>query len=63
MDWRECITQRIVKSVKKDKNLITSTREIAEIKIESAGILPDIYYIAKISLLYDALRLGFRVAR
>lgn len=56
MDWRECIKQRIVKSVKKDENLITSTREIAEIKIESAGILPDAYYIAKISLLYDALR-------
>ncbi|MBD3181105.1 hypothetical protein GF312_02365 [Candidatus Poribacteria bacterium] len=56
MDWRECIRQRIVKSVRKDQNLITSTREIVEIKIESAGILPDIYYIAKISLLYDALR-------
>lgn len=56
MDWRECIRKRIVKSVKKDRNLITSTREIAEIKIESAGVLPEIYYIAKISLLYDALR-------
>jgi hypothetical protein len=56
MDWRECVKQRIVKDVKKDKNLIASTREIADIKIESAGVLPDIYYIAKISLLYDALR-------
>ena len=56
MDWRECVKQRIAKSVKKDKNLITSTREIAEIKIESAGVLPDAYYIAKISLLYEALR-------
>ena len=56
MDWRECIKQRIVKEVKKDKNLIVSTREIAEIKIESVGVLPDIYYISKISLLYDALR-------
>ncbi len=56
MDWRECIKRRIVKGVKKDKNLIASTKEIAEIKIESAGVLPDIYYIAKISLLYDALR-------
>jgi len=56
MDWRECIKQRIVKEVKKDKNLIASTREIAEIKIESVGVLPDIYYISKISLLYDALR-------
>ena len=56
MDWRECIQQRIVKNVKKDKNLITSTREIAEIKIQSADVLPEIYYIAKISLLYDALR-------
>ena len=45
-----------MKSVKKDKNLIASTREIAEIKIKSAEVLPDIYYIAKISLLYDALR-------
>jgi uncharacterized protein (UPF0332 family) len=56
MDWRECIQQRIVKNVKKDKNLITSTREIAEIKIQSADVLPEIYFIAKISLLYDALR-------
>jgi len=56
MDWRECIKQRIVKEVKKDKNLITSTREIAEIKMKSAGVLPDAYFIAKISLLYDALR-------
>jgi len=56
MNWRECIKQRIVKSVKRDKNLIASTREIAEIKIQSANVLPDIYYIAKISLLYDALR-------
>jgi hypothetical protein len=56
MDWRECIKQRIVRSVKKDRNLITSTREIAEIKIESAEVLPGVYFIAKISLLYDALR-------
>jgi uncharacterized protein (UPF0332 family) len=56
MDWRECIQERIVKNVKKDKNLITSTREIAEIKMQSADVLPEVYFIAKISLLYDALR-------
>ena len=56
MDWRECIRKRIVKNVKKDRNLIRSTREIAEIKIKSAMLLPGELYIGKISLLYDALR-------
>ncbi len=56
MDWRECVRERIVKNVKKDSNLIKSTREIAEIKVKSADALPDELYIGKISLLYDALR-------
>jgi len=56
MDWKECIRARIVKSVKEDKNLIISTREIAGIKIRSAEALPEEFYIGKIVLLYDALR-------
>lgn len=56
MDWEECINKKVVKEAKEDKNLIKSTREIAEIKIKSADILPDNLYIGKITLLYDALR-------
>ncbi len=56
MDWKECIKERIVKESKEDKNLIISTREIAEIKIKSADYLSDEFYIGKITLLYDALR-------
>lgn len=44
MDWRECIQGRIVKNVKKDKNLIKSTREIAEIKIQSASYKPNVKF-------------------
>ena len=56
MDWNECVKKRIVKGVRKDDNLIKSSREIAAIKIESADALPDHLYIGKIVLLYDALR-------
>lgn len=56
MDWKECVKERIAKEAKEDKNLITSTREIAEIKIKSAASLPEDLYIGKITLLYDALR-------
>ena len=56
MDWKDCIKQKISKEVKEDKNLIISTREIAEIKIKSADSLHEDFYIAKITLLYDALR-------
>ena len=56
MDWKECIQKRIVKDVKEDKNLIKSTREMADIKIRSAEALPDEFFIGKIILLYDALR-------
>jgi len=56
MDWKGGIRQRIVKEVNKDRNLIISIKEIAEIKIKSANSLNDDFYIAKISLLYDALR-------
>jgi len=56
MDWKECLNKRIVKSVKEDKNLISSTKEIAEMKIASAEALPENLYIVKITLLYDALR-------
>jgi len=56
MDWRECVKQKIVKDVKEDKNLIISTREIADVKIRSAEALPKELYIGKITLLYDAVR-------
>ncbi|MBM3247722.1 hypothetical protein FJZ17_04265 [Candidatus Pacearchaeota archaeon] len=56
MDWRECIKERVVKDVNLDSNLIKSTKEIAELKIKSAEILPENHYISRITLLYDALR-------
>jgi len=56
MDWKECLKRRIAKNVKKDLNLIKSTREIAEIKIRSAQALPKEFFIGKITLMYDALR-------
>lgn len=56
MDWKECIRNRIVKDIKEDKNLIKSTREIADVKVKSADALPDPLFYGKISLLYDGLR-------
>ncbi len=56
MDWNECVKERIVKNVKEAKNLIRSTKEIAEIKIKSAKFLSEDLFIGKICLLYDALR-------
>ena len=56
MDWKECIKVKIAKEAKEDKNLIASTREIAEIKIKSSNSLPEDLHIGKITLLYDALR-------
>ncbi len=56
MDWKECLGNRIVKNVKGDHHLIISIRAIAKVKIESAEALPNHLYIAKICLLYDALR-------
>lgn len=56
MDWKECIRQTIAKSVKEDKSLVRSAREIAKLKVESADALPSHLYIGVISLLYDALR-------
>ncbi len=56
MDWKECIKKRIIKNVKEDLNLISSTRKIAEIKIKSAEAIPQELAIGKITLLYDALR-------
>ncbi len=56
MDWKECLKRKIVKESKKDINLITSTIEIAEIKIKAAEALPKQLFIGKVTLLYDALR-------
>ena len=56
MDWTECLNNRIVKSTKIDKNLISSTKNVAKLKIEFAEALPEHLFIGKIILLYDALR-------
>lgn len=56
MDWKECLDKRITKEVKKDNNLTNSLVEIAQIKIKSADSLSEEFFIAKITLLYDALR-------
>lgn len=56
MDWKECTGKNIAKSVKTDKNMISSLKGIAEVKIESADKLPDNLFYGKITLLYDALR-------
>ncbi len=56
MDLDECIKKKLVKDVSVDINRIKSIREIANIKIESASILPKEHYISKITLYYDALR-------
>lgn len=56
MDWQECKKDGIIKEVKEDVNLIKSTIEVVNIKIESAKALPENHYIGKITLLYDSLR-------
>lgn len=56
MDWNECKKLRITKDVSIDLHRIKSIKCIANEKIESANILPRGHYVAKITLLYDALR-------
>ena len=56
VDWKECINKRIAKNISKDKNMIRSIHEMAEMKISSADTLPEEHFISKITLLYDALR-------
>ena len=56
MDWKECLKKRIVKEIKKDKNVITSIRETADLKVKSSDFLSGDLYIGKLTLLYDALR-------
>jgi uncharacterized protein (UPF0332 family) len=56
MDFKECIQKEIIKDVLLDANKVTSVRNIAQQKINSANYLPNEHHIAKISLLYDALR-------
>jgi hypothetical protein len=50
MDWKECLGERIAKEVKEDLNLIKSTLEISESKINSAKTLGDSHHISKICL-------------
>ena len=56
MDWSECVKKKIAKNIKKDENLIKSTRHVASLLVESANSLPKNLYLGKITLLYDALR-------
>ncbi len=56
MDWKECVINKIVKDVSKDDSKINSIRNVAKAKIISADFLPIEHSIAKITLLYDALR-------
>ncbi|MCF7866887.1 hypothetical protein K9L67_06125 [Candidatus Woesearchaeota archaeon] len=56
MDFKECKKQNIVKEVSIDKNKIQSIKNIAKQKMISADYLPKEHSIAKITLLYDALR-------
>jgi hypothetical protein len=56
MDWKECLNKRIVKEVSKDKNLILSLKETAELKIKSANSLSREFSIVKVTVLYDSLR-------
>lgn len=57
MDWTACIKTKMVKDIHPDKNKLISLRKIAEKKKEGAEMLPFEYYYAKITLLYDALRM------
>jgi|TARA_Y100000310_G_C20314085_1_gene637585 hypothetical protein len=56
MDWTECIKKKIVKDITKDENLISSLKETAKEKIESADSLDDKYHSTKITIYYEALR-------
>jgi hypothetical protein len=56
MDWKECLSKRIVKEVSQDTGMIVSMREIAALKVEAARVLPEGHHIIRTTLLYDALR-------
>ena len=58
MDWKECCTEKIAKSIKPDTNLIKSLIESSKNKIESESKLPmsKITASSKLSLAYDSLR-------
>ena len=58
MDWKECLKKRTVKEVKIDKNLITSSREIASIKMcpESLFLIMD-FTLLRISRISSYLKL------
>lgn len=56
MDFNECMKKEIIKEIRIDLHKANSIRKISKQKINSANYLPDFHHIAKISLLYDALR-------
>lgn len=58
MDWEECCTKRIAKSVKPDVEMIQALRKSSENKLHSERelSLSDITASSKLSLAYDSLR-------
>ena len=54
MDWMKCLSERIAKIVKTDRNMINATRKIASVKIESADALPArLFILANTTSLFD----------
>ncbi len=58
MDWTACRKNRLVKEVKKDKNLMDSLKKSAEKKMKSQEMLQmsEDTAASKVSLMYDSLR-------
>ena len=58
MDWKECCSRRIAKSVKPDIEMITSLIKSSKNKSESESKLPmsKVTASSKLSLAYDSLR-------
>lgn len=58
MDWKECSSKRIVKTIKPDKDMVKSLIRSSGNKSESEKILEmsEITAASKLSLAYDSLR-------
>ena len=58
MDWKECCSRRIAKSVKPDIEMITSLIKSSRNKLESESklIMSEVTASSKLSLAYDSLR-------
>ncbi len=58
MDWKNCLSQREIKEVSIDYELISSLEKTSVDKLHSATFLPETERTigSKISLVYDAVR-------